>query len=270
MSSQDQRIIRSATQFCGKFGFLTQDVFFEFLCQRSRSRKYSNWSRLLESGLFNQSKSNSKILYLSKMGFARVGSRAVKSRSPFFIRHDTYVAKVLLELEKTKCVLRSWTEAELRTDPWQTLEILGSKNIDKLPDLVVDLQGSNGFVRVAVEIEASRKSKEKYQRISLAYLGLTRINLVVFICEDRTLEDLIRRLFSSPVYLKAEKSPVTLLLEDFEKDRLQSTVRLQDRNFKFLDLLSRALHLQLSLETTTRDTLEKPVSGKKPTDLKSA
>ena len=140
MSTKDPRITKAAIEFASKFGFLTQEIFFEFLCPRSRARKYDNWNSLLENGYFVASQRNPKVLYFTKKGFASAGALSVKRRYYYYVEHDSVAAKVLLQLESTGQVIRSWTEAELRASPWEAISVLGASDTVKLPDLVVDLK----------------------------------------------------------------------------------------------------------------------------------
>lgn len=251
MNNKDPRIIKSAISFAAKFGFLTQDIFFEFLCPRGKTQKYDNWNGLVSEGYFTTSQRDPKLLYFTKKGFAAAGPACVKRRYFYYIEHDTLAAKIFLHLQETNRVVNSWTEAELRAAPWEAITVVGANDATKLPDLVVDLRGSEGFVRIAFEIEASRKSRERYDQISFAYLDMKKINLVVFVCENVALENQVGRSFSGSLFTTSGKSPATILLSDLRMSWLNSPTRFMGRELAFGDLLSKAIKAELELRTNT-------------------
>jgi hypothetical protein len=263
MSNKDPRIIKEAISFARKFGFLTQEIFFEFLCERGRTQKYDNWNSLIGDGYFNPSQKNPKLLYFTKKGFAAAGPSCVKRRYFYYIDHDTIAAKILLHLEKSDRVLRSWSEAELRAAPWEAISVVGASDATKLPDLVVDLQGTEGFVRIAFEIEASRKSRERYDQISFAYYGMKRVNLVVFVCENSALEKQIKRSFDSSLFKDAGKSPVTMLIDDLQQNWLSTLSRFKGRELIFRDLISTAIKADLTPRTNTPNEPRTAVRNRK-------
>lgn len=250
MSNRDPQIIKSAVAFASKFGFLTQDIFFEFLCPRNRSKKYANWNGLIEEGYFIASKRNPKLLYFTKKGFAAAGPLCVKRRYFYYIKHDTIAARIFLHLNETGRIRRVWTEAELRASPWDAASVLGANDATKLPDLVIELQAANGFIRVAFEVEASRKSRERYDQISFSYLAMKRINMVIFICENEALERQVQKSFNGPLFEQSHKAPATALISDLEDQWLDTDIKYLGRNLKFRELLSRALKLPLDAGQT--------------------
>lgn len=251
MSNKDPQIVQSAISFAAKFGFLTQDIFFEFLCPRGKTQKYDNWNGLITEGYFNPSQRDPKLLYFTKKGFVAAGPSCVKRRYFYYIEHDTVAAKMLLHLKATGRVVRSWTEAELRATPWEAISVVGANDATKLPDLIVDLRGAEGFVRIAFEIEASRKSRERYDQISFAYLAMNKVNLVVYVCENAALEAQIDRSFSGPLFTTASKSPATILLSDLERSWLRTETRFMGRNLALNELISKAIKTELEPRTKT-------------------
>lgn len=262
--------MKSAVLFARKFGFLTQDIFFEFLCPRSRSKKYENWNSLVENGYFVASKRNPKTLYFTKKGFTAAGASCVKRRYFYYIEHDSVAAKILMHLQVTGRVLASWTEAELRAKPSEALSVVGANDAVKLPDLIVDLQGTDGFVRVAFEIEASRKSRERYDQISFAYLLMKRVNLVVFICENEALERQVQKSFSGSLFVQSQKTPATALVHDLERRWLDANVLFLGRNLSLRELLSRSIKAPLKAGQTTGTKAGQPSRAEFPTDTGSS
>lgn len=260
MRAPDEAILQGALEFAGMFGFLTRDIFFEHLCPRSRSRKYANWNALVREGLFQNSKTSKNVLYLSPKGLNHAGGRSVRKRVHYFIGHDSLVAQIWFSLREFGGVRRSWTEAQLRDSPSDALNILGGKNIEKLPDLVVDLATPHRTVRIAIEVEATRKSRERYDQIALAYTRLSAIDLIFFFCEDAALEYQVTKAFRGSVFREVGKIPVTVLLDDFLKNRLRSVATVDNRKFGLDTFIARVIESARNQDQTGRDGTETGVS----------
>lgn len=270
MRSKDPQILKSSLEFAAKFGFLSKAIFYDFLCPRGDTQKYMNWKGLTEDGYFRKSRQNGDLLYLSPKGLKVCGTHAVRSRFYYYLNHDTHVARVLFAIQSTGLCIHFWTEAELQMLPWDALSILGSGNLNKIPDLVVDLKSSTGTMRFAIEIEASRKSNHKYDQIALAYLTMKKVNLVIFFCETDIIEMQIHRAFHDEIFLKAEKSPATVILSEFQVDNLKSKIKLLDRTFELVEFLARALGIPQNSENLEPNQNRKPIRLSTSEDLESA
>lgn len=236
-------LIQRAAAFAGRFGFLSREIFFKHISNHSRSATYRYWNTLITSGFFYPSRSNPDVLHLTKQGFGIAGCRAMKWRPHIYLTHDSHVANVWFGFNDAGLIERSWTEGQLKESPWDTIDILGGENIDKIPDLVVDLRGSERVVRIAVEIESTRKSKAKYDQIALAYARMPKVDLIMFFCEDSTLEYQIVAAFSSKYFLDLQKQPITILLDDFSKNQFSSKATIAKKARSFDELICRALKL---------------------------
>lgn len=260
MKYGDFNVMKDAATFAGRFGFLSREIFFEHLCPKSRARKYTNWDALVQNGIFYRSRGNASVLHLTKKGIAFAGSRSIRWRPHVYISHDTHVANVLYALSKTQLMTHGWTEAELKEAPGDALRLLGGKNIEKVPDLLVDLKADDRAIRIAIEIEASRKSRAKYDQIALAYAGATKVDLIMFFCEDHNVELQIIGAFDSAFLRKLQKQPITIMIDDFTKHRLGAAASLAGREFTIENLLLRALRLVRVANKSGRDESEIPVS----------
>jgi len=260
MKYGDLKVMKDAAEFAGRFGFLSREIFFEHLCSKSRARKYKNWDALVMNGIFYRSRGNPGVLHLTRMGIALAGSRSIRWRPHVYIPHDTHAANVWYAFRQAQLLTRGWTEGELKAQPWDALRHLGGENIEKVPDLLVDLEAQGHAVRIAVEIEASRKSRMKYDQIALAYARITRVDLIMFLCEDRNVELQILGAFDSEFLRKRQKQPVTVLIDDFTKHRLNATASLAGRDFSLETLICRALRIEALPAKSGRDESETGVS----------
>ena len=198
----------SAEAFAIKFGFLTRDLFFDFFCPTKRTQKYEHFNRLIKTGAFVRSDGGPNLLYLSSRRRKQLPVKAVPARFPSFIPHDTDVARFLLLAERCGVVTRSWTEAELATAPWDAQELLGSEILAKLPDLLIDLNSDQNRIRIAVEVERTRKSRMRLDRVASSYLGMKKVDLVLFGCETNTVADEVKRAFGYPAFQSSDKGPI--------------------------------------------------------------
>jgi hypothetical protein len=247
MGVKDSNIINVAVSFAAKFGFLTQDIFFDFMCPRAKTQRYAYWNHLLDQNIFKSARRDAKVLYLSKESLRSAGPQAARRRYFYHVEHDAIAARLLLNLERAFTVARSWTENELRSNPIETISILGAGDNSKLPDLVVDLEGPTGYLRVAIEVEKTAKARERYRQISLSYLAMKRVNLVIYLCDSVKLESTIDASFSGELFVKSEKRPGFVQLKELRKDWLQAPVRFLNREMPLMTLLATASKAELKV-----------------------
>lgn len=242
MRTLDDSIIKQAQEFTARWGFLTRDLFFKFFCEKQRSQKFEYWNRLVGTGLFVKSKSNSEVLFLSRKSRSLFAGESRPSRFHVFIDHDAIVADVLLTLEQLDLVREYWLEDELMRDPPLAYRVLGADKVYRIPDLVFDLKTpTGGQVRCVLEIEKTLKTSARYERMALAYGDYDHINLVLFGCESSYTESIIKRSFSASLGGGQRVVPGTFLYEDFLKSALSAKVRFADKEFiveKMLQLVT--------------------------------
>lgn len=237
MRTLDDSIIKQAQEFTARWGFLTRDLFFKFLCEKQRTQKFEYWNRLAGTGLFVKSKSNSEVLFLSRKSRNLFAGESRPSRFHVFIDHDAIVADVLLTLKRLDLVREYWLEDELMRDPPLAYRILGADKVYRIPDLVFDLKTPNGQVRCVLEIEKTLKTSARYERMALAYGDYDHINLVLFGCESTYTEGIVKKSFSASFGGGQRVVPGTFLFEDFLKSTLSAKVRFADKEFTFDKML---------------------------------
>lgn len=230
-------ILKNAQLFAARFGFLTQDIFFRHICAKSRTRRYLYWKRLLDDGWFVRSSQDQKALYLSRKSRRQFGNGCVPARSPIYFEHDSAVAELHFHFSQTGLVIRSWTEADLSRAPWESYQILGTDRVRKIPDLILDLSMDGRALRVAVEIEKTRKARGRYAAISLAYLEMSRIDLVIFGCDNAAIASEVRAAFRGEAFSKARKEPGVFLLEEMFERQLDMQLRFAERDLTLRSLL---------------------------------
>jgi hypothetical protein len=180
----------------GRFGFLPRNVFWSHVCRQRKTGSYGRWNKLLSSGLFKPYTAQPEYLYLSRSGIQYLQNENrfyVGKAHPMYFEHDEHVMNLTLACENAGLIHADWRpDAVLRmlTNTERTA-LLGG-NSDKIPDVVFNLEVSGSLMRVAVEVEKSRKSAGRYDALVLSYLQMHAVNLVVIACNDQGIEKRIR------------------------------------------------------------------------------
>lgn len=262
MKRKDVNPLRKAQAFAARFGFITRELFFDYLCHKGRSQQYAQWKALVDDGWFMRSSRDERVLYLSRKSRKLLGAGCVPSRALMYVDHDSLMGAFLFSMDRTGLILRSWTEAELTRSPGDAQRLLGAERFAKFPDLILDLRTDRGFLRVAVEIEKTRKSRNRYTQIALSYRFMPRIDLVIFGCDSDAIAKEVQGAFAGEAFRKAKKFPATFLLNDFTEDEFATRLQFQEREFQFGEFLRAATRLS-DLELPAR-------SDEQPEEVRSA
>lgn len=246
MKTINPEIKRQTILFASRFGFITRDIFFDYFCDLTRSQKYLIWKMLIDERWLLPHQSAHLTAHLSPKARRQYAPRAVPARSQYFIEHDAMAAHLALELMRLNIVGRYWTERELTLFPWETHSVLGCDNLDKVPDLVIDLKAPYGKLRIAIEIERTTKSKHRYDLAALTYLDMKNVDMVIYGCRFEETTKLVRNAFQGEVFKKTFKQPAIYLTDDFSHNGMATSIRYQGQRYKLIDFLSLALRVNLN------------------------
>ncbi len=233
----NEEIFKDAQAFAARWGFLTRDIFYKFICQMRPSQQFRYWNFLLKKRLFIRSGSNPSVLFLSRQSRRQLGQSARPSRFHSFINHDAIVADVALTLGQFNLISRYWLEDDLMRNPLDAHQILGGGRIYRLPDFVFDLKTRKSVLRCAIEIEKTCKTKSRYDKIALAYSDYRRINLVLFGCVNKATESMIRRSFSCQTLRDLGTVPGTFLISEFGEHGLATRLRFNEKELPLQNML---------------------------------
>lgn len=258
MNKSSAEILQNAINFAARFGFLTKEIFFEHLCFYQTTQQYYHWNRLITGGYFFKSQKQHNLIYLTLKGKKLATVSVAPNKSLYILNHDILVAKIFLQLERTGKLLIAWTEFELSKDQYQTCILLGVNRIDKLPDLLVDLQGANKTIRIAIEIENTLKAKDRYLRISQGYLSMKNVNLLMYGCSSLVIENTVARAFSGAEFVRGQKVPITFLNSEFTKLYFGTEGSLLNRQMPLKTMLSAVLEISEDI------WVKKPKKNRKP------
>ena len=243
MRANYDMVKESALAFTARFGFITRDIFFEYLCPLKKTRQYVYWKKLQEQCYIKPARSFANIFYLTPLGRKTFSLPSAPARSALFVQHDTFIASLLFELMASGLVLKSWTDYELMKKKADAYAVLGCDRLEKIPDLVVEMKAKTGSLKIAFEVERSRKSDAQYDQIALNYLGLKNINLVIYACNNQLTAKAIARAFNFDLSLKNEKFPAIFLTETFKKNKTNAESRYFEKILPLKHLLLAALEL---------------------------
>ena len=182
-----------------KFGYLRKEFFFSYLSANSRSTKFRNWKILLDSGFlspYSRSFIGEDVYKLSNLGkklLLSSGILPVSSAHPLHFEHDDHVIHLALALRQKELILDHFlSEQVLRRDgQFKAIEIFG-QSIEKMPDLLFQVNLSSVSFQVAIEIERTRKSQIRYDAWVQAYAKASHLNLIIVFYNDQSVLDAIQ------------------------------------------------------------------------------
>lgn len=194
MENRDDHL--EALMLAHKFGFISKDIFWDFLSPDGISTKYKHWRRLCKSPFFSPYHSGSGVpeyLFLSAKGKQRMGQDAVTQTVDVYLAHDELVMRCYLHLKNESLMVNCWSESELKADRTLSIKSLGNGVVSKLPDLLFDVRGGTDTIRCALEVERTRKSQARYRAIRGAYAKASKVDLVLFGVSDPKIEEAITK-----------------------------------------------------------------------------
>ncbi len=175
-------------KFAARHGFLTKALWIEFFGTGTGNWRNRRWKHFRDSGMFRGSRDHLDLLIPnSKHPLVREHAPLV-SRPPRIeqLAHDTAIARGDLVLKRSIPRIRIVVEAEAKRKESFFNRGFSNLELDKFPDLAV---WQDGF-GVAVEIETSTKSKERYREIFERYKSAS-FSHVVYVVADLEMKILI-------------------------------------------------------------------------------
>jgi hypothetical protein len=217
--------------FTAKMGFLSKALWLKFFTKRSSSRNSRLWNRFIEDEYFkpHSSKMLPDVLVLgdrSIKDLEKTGVLSVTKPHLGQFDHDEKVADILLSLERNKALRSYTTEAELKRKNWLWMKVTQDGRDTKLPDLTLELSGSAKFCKVALEIEQSKKSFDRYKKVMNSYATRKEIDVVIFIANQQSIFNSLSRAMKEVSYPSWERPIGFGELEAWLKDPLRAPIYL--------------------------------------------
>lgn len=186
-----------AINLTARSGFITKALFKEFILEnRPKSSVNRCWSELIKSGFFKRHSDQrmADVYFLNKQKKELQDLLNYQPVSPPYtgvIRHDEIALRGILLLED-RGLLETWVvESEFKKNRLGTIQLEANQQNSKYPDAILNFKELNSPIRVAIEIELTQKEKRRYERILNAYSFAQNLDLVVFVCATKQIENAI-------------------------------------------------------------------------------
>lgn len=251
--------INLAIKYCKKFGFMSKSFFWNNLTKGTESTKYRYWTLFLKSQYFKPYRDiedNTDFFYInpSKLHLLNDGIQPVTRRNQFYFYHDDKIMQVIFNLEQMKFIRQFWTEQELKSNRPLALDLLGG-DCSKLPDLVFDLNISGETFRVALEIETTRKSNDRYLRSCIGYSAFTKIDLIIFGTSESRTSVAIKSAINKSHFVSQSLRFGFFDLNAFEKNKLNTLLEVNSNEISIGQFFKNLIEIKtkkLALATNNR------------------
>jgi len=243
MKGEYESVKAQTIEFAARFGFVTNGLYFKYLSPVARTQKYQYWARLAKEGLLMRARSSRDVFFLTSKARASCEIDATPARDIYLIPHDLIVAQLLLEIKSTSLINQYWTEYDLKSSSTEARHVLGSSELLKYPDLVLEMLGKDGPLKIAVEIERSQKMKSRYRQLAYSYLQAKGIDFLIFGCAYHSIEQIVLSAFSGEIFARQSKSPATFLIPELDKNGLDMTAKFCGYQMSMRKMLLAALKL---------------------------
>jgi hypothetical protein len=232
-----------ACELAQKFGFVSRRIVWKHLTFEGRASKFKYWLFLKKASELAPYKSgvvfNHHLVLSSEYRKLLGEGTAVSNRSSIYFEHDEYLMDILLSIRSAGVIAEYWTEQELKMDRVLAMQTMGGVPDAKIPDLIFDLTTDRGAIRVAIEIERTRKSQRRYRLVQWGYSRLRRIDLLLFGVVDSGTEAAIRQEFDTATFSSDKRSIGYFTLNEFAKSGLASELRIRGKRPQLQDFLKR-------------------------------
>ncbi|MEK6555425.1 MAG: hypothetical protein AABZ31_09305 [Bdellovibrionota bacterium] len=218
-------------QFAAKTGFLSKPLWLEFFTKRSKSRNSRIWNSFVQDGYFRRHDSTmlTDVLILANRSIHELQKRGIMAVTKPHLGqfdHDEKAARIILSLEREKAIGEFITEAELKRKHWLWIKASRDGKDAKFPDLTITLPIAAKFQKVAVEVEQSKKSYDRYKKIMSSYAGVKDIDAVIFISNQQSIFNSISRAMKEVNYPSWERPVGFGEMDHWLKDPLTAPIYL--------------------------------------------
>lgn len=181
-------------------GFLSRNVWNDLVASGSITWKNDKWRALLSRGYFatsqryNNAQSILVLTYKGRRAAEALGLEPVSPPLSDHIPHDEMIIEYVLRLEAEGLISGWHSERESKQDSYKHTQGTQKKSgVSKFPDLIIRLAVPGQPTLIAVEIERTRKSSERYKEFVKKYLTLADIDSVIVLAQSQKIIDTIKR-----------------------------------------------------------------------------
>lgn len=223
-----------AVRYVAKVGVITRNTWDELFGKGTKRWRRKQLRLLLNAKVFTKHPYEEvhETFILGRQGLEMVESmkwRKVHLVQPKYIKHDETIAKGLLKLENHALCKRWVTESELKSQKSANFRLHGLEGGAKYPDAVFRLQSKISSLIVALEYEKTSKSSWRYNKAMKAYSDSCEFNLILFIVETATIEDMVKRAirFIGDASLNSKIGFISI--EDWKQNPMTAPIRGQKK-----------------------------------------
>lgn len=180
-----QQELEAVFQFVVKCGFITKPLISDLFSVRTQ-RTLDRMAMAVSHSKFFDPYLQTLDFHgwkLSRSGKYKASSFGLKPSYPPRISsrfHDEMALAIAIRLEKCG-LITSWSpESQFIVQPSNRLMVSQDNRGQKYPDLVFSLSTATQILRVAVELELSRKSLSRYEKAFTGYKSVRGIDAVIF------------------------------------------------------------------------------------------
>lgn len=229
--------------FAAKTGFLSRAIWEEYFSNRSRTRNIRAWRALVQEKYFAPHNSNrmNDVIVPCERGRKIVEAAGGDVTSPPHINqitHDEIVSRIALGLMGSDSLVSLQTEGELRQKYMGWIKKTREGRLAKLPDLLVELSGPGRSIKVALEVELSRKNPERYRKVMNSYAAQKTAERVVFISDEEHIFDRLAKAMKDTHYPSWEKPMGFSRLKEWTKNPFTADIYFSDEKTTLQDLTS--------------------------------
>jgi hypothetical protein len=239
--------------FVAKTGFISKAIFIKFFATGSERTRRRQWLNLKRHGWLvpHESLLCPEVLILSKKsrGLSHAGAWA-EVWAPYIgmIHHDETLFCMVLDLQRAG-LIREWTsEAEMKKVALGDLRLSGTRINTKYPDALLTLDVPGKPIKVALELELSRKSKRRYEDMAYAYRELAEVRAVFFVCRNPGLVTTIRDAFSRAHFPAHERPVGFALVDEWRTSPANAVLKMPSRRTTLFDLVGEVREKRQAME----------------------
>lgn len=188
-----------AIELASKFGFISKSVWDEQLCSGKQNWRNKSWSQLTRSKIFREIPEyglRNQILTLTSLGKKLANSNGFNPVDVPWSKtylHDEILIKLILRIRSTTEVLWWKTENEIRLDHSMGISYSGRSQQGKFMDLLVSFGPKSDPLKIAFELERTRKHYPRYLHLVSAFREMSQVDGVIILCEEKAIEEAIGR-----------------------------------------------------------------------------
>lgn len=220
-------------RFAAKTGFLSKRLWETFFAGGTPSWKRRQWKHFVARGYFLEHPSDSvhETLVLFRKNpvvMSIVGDEISAAPIAWQYEHDETIAGILLELLRAGVIQSFVTEAELKRLQVGGRRFVESSAREKYPDAILTIGGPTASVRIALELELSRKDPKRYRQCLDAYASRKDVDRVIFIARAGIVFESLKRAMRETYYPDWERPIGFGQLDDWKKNPLTAAIQFSE------------------------------------------